>query len=437
MKQSHAKLIRAVGMWGLVAMCINAVVGSGVYLLPTETFKLLGPFSLWAPLLFAIPVFILALCFAEAASHFTEPGGAYLYARAAFGDFIGFETGWMNTLARITSLAALANGFVLSLARIIPAAGDPTARAVLIVASLLVFGAIHALGIRYGAGTIYAFTWGKMLPLAIFIVVALVAFRTNPLPGSWTLPAGEISWSEAGLFLLFAYAGFENLGIPAGEYKNPRRDLPVALLIGIVAIAATYSLAQLAAMASLPDLGQTATPIADAAAVIMGHPGALLITVGAILSILGTNLGTTLEASRMIYALTRDRKPFRFLGYVHPETHTPVFAIALLIAITIPVAVAGSFAKLALLSAGARLTTYLFTAAAVPRLRKINEGFVTPGGWTVPILGTLISLYFLVNLRAEQIKALGITVALGAVFYLVSMLAGGRVPEEPAAEPVP
>ena len=90
MIESHAKLIRAVGMWGLVAMCINAVVGSGVYLLPTEMYRLLGPFSLWAPLLFAIPVFILALCFAEAASHFTEPGGAYLYSRAAFGDFIGF-----------------------------------------------------------------------------------------------------------------------------------------------------------------------------------------------------------------------------------------------------------------------------------------------------------------------------------------------------------
>ncbi len=437
MKETHAKLIRAVGMWGLVAMCINAVVGSGVYLLPTETYRLLGPFSLWAPLLFSIPVFILALCFAEAASHFTEPGGAYLYARAAFGDFIGFETGWMNTLARVTSLAALANGFVLSLARIIPAAGDPTARAVLIILSLLIFGAIHALGIRYGAGTIYAFTWGKMLPLAIFIVVALIAFRTNPLPGSMTLPPGTISWSEAGLFLLFAYAGFENLGIPAGEYKNPRRDLPIALLIGIVAIAAAYSLAQLAAMASLPDLSQTSTPIADAAAAIMGHPGALLITVGAILSILGTNLGTTLEASRMIYALTRDRKPFRILGYVHPKTHTPVLAIALLIAIAIPVAVAGSFAKLALLSAGARLTTYLFTAAAVPRLRKINEGFVTPGGWTVPILGTLISLYFLVNLAPAQFKALAIATVLGAVFYGISMLAGGRVPEEPAAEPAP
>src|SRR6188474_2940503 len=91
-----AGLVRTVGFWGLVAMCINAVVGSGVFLLPHESFVLLGAFSLWAPLLFAIPVFILVLNFAEAASHFEQPGGAYLYAKSAFGDFVGFETGWMN-----------------------------------------------------------------------------------------------------------------------------------------------------------------------------------------------------------------------------------------------------------------------------------------------------------------------------------------------------
>src|SRR4026207_1632549 len=114
------KLSRTVGFAGLVAMCINAVVGSGVFLLPSESFKLLGPFSLWGPLLFAVPVFILVLCFAEAASHFDEPGGAFLYARSAFGDFVGFETGWMNWLARVTSLASLTNGFIIALGALAP-----------------------------------------------------------------------------------------------------------------------------------------------------------------------------------------------------------------------------------------------------------------------------------------------------------------------------
>src|SRR5207244_9840146 len=134
--EKSGKLIRAVGLWGLVAMCINAVVGSGVFLLPTESYKLLGAFSLWAPLIFAVPVFILVLCFAEAASHFTEPGGAYLYARTAFGDFVGFEPGWMNWLARLAPLASLSNGFVVSLARLFPTLGSGAARAAIIIGSI-------------------------------------------------------------------------------------------------------------------------------------------------------------------------------------------------------------------------------------------------------------------------------------------------------------
>src|SRR5580765_7010321 len=242
---STEKLVRAVGFWGLVAMCINAVVGSGVFLLPSESYKLLGPFSVWAPLIFALPVFILVLCFAEASSHFTEPGGAYLYARTAFGDFVGFETGWMNWIARLTSLASLSNGFVVSLARLYPPLG-------------------------HGAASIYVFTFGKLIPLVLFIVVSLIAFKHNPIPASLHIPGAGTHWNEAALFMLFAYAGFENLGVPAGEYRNPRRDLPMALLLGILAIAALYVLAQLGAMAALPDLSKTQTPIADAAAALIG-----------------------------------------------------------------------------------------------------------------------------------------------------------------------
>src|SRR6185295_15998451 len=165
MTDSTAKLVRTVGFWGLVAMCINAVVGSGVFLLPHESYQLLGPFSLWAPLLFAIPVFILVLNFAEAASHFEEPGGAFLYARSAFGDFVGFETGWMNWLARLTSLASLSNGFVIALGALAPGVTAGTPRTILIVAMILTLTAIHVAGIRYGAASIYILTMGKLIPL--------------------------------------------------------------------------------------------------------------------------------------------------------------------------------------------------------------------------------------------------------------------------------
>ncbi len=399
-------------------MCINAVVGSGVFLLPSESYKLLGAFSLWAPLIFALPVFILVLCFAEAASHFTEPGGAYLYARTAFGDFIGFETGWMNWIARLTSLASLSNGFVVSLARLYPPLGQGAWRAAIIIGSLLILGAIHFVGVKYGAASIYVFTFGKVVPLVLFIVVALVAWKHNPIPASLHVPGAGTDWSAAALFMLFAYAGFENLGVPAGEYRNPRRDLPIALLVGILAIAAMYVLAQLGAMSALPDLSQTQTPIADAAAALIGTAGAIILTLGALLSLAGTNSGTVLEGSRMLFALSLDRR-MGPVSYVHPRFRTPTVAIVIHVAVATMLALGGSFAKLAMMSAIARLTTYLFTCAAIPRLRKLNEGFRTPG-LIVPILGTLISLAVFFTLNRFNFLAAVVALTVGGLIYLLT-----------------
>ena len=406
------KLIRAVGLWGLVAMCINAVVGSGVFLLPTESYRLLGAFSLWAPLLFAVPVFILVLCFAEAASHFSEPGGAYLYARTAFGDFVGFETGWMNWLARVTSLASLSNGFVVSLARLYPPLGSGALRASIIIGSLLILGAIHFVGVKYGAASIYVFTLGKVVPLVFFIVIALVMFRYNPIPASMHMPPAGTDWSAAALFMLFAYAGFENLGVPAGEYKNPKRDLPLALPIGILAIAAIYVLAQLGAMSALPDLSRTETPIADAAAALVGTWGAVVITLGALLSMAGTNSGTVLEGSRMLYALSLDRRSGP-VSNVNPKYHTPTVAIVIHVAVAMVLSLAGSFAQMALMSTVARLATYLAGSASLPFLGKR-----TPKTVILAILGVLVSLTFVLTLHAVNAIAASIALVVGALIYL-------------------
>ncbi|MEO8033313.1 MAG: APC family permease [Acidobacteriota bacterium] len=417
-KDTTGQLIRTVGFWGLVAMCINAVVGSGVFLLPSESYKLLGPFSLWAPLLFAVPVFILVLCFAEAASHFSKPGGAYLYARTAFGDFIGFETGWMNWLARVTSLASLSNGFVVSLARFWPSLGGGNRRAAIITITIVVLALIHLAGVKYGAASIYVFTWGKLIPLVGFIVVALIAWKHNPIPASLTLPGVGTRWNDAALFMLFAYAGFENMGVPAGEFKNPKRDLPRALLAGILAIGAIYVLAQLGAMSAVPDLSQSATPIADAAAALVGSIGAVIITIGALLSMAGTNSGTMLEGSRMLYALSLGRERMRALAYVHPRFRTPTVALIIHALVALGLALGGTFAKLALMSAVARLTTYLFTCAALPRLRKLGGAFRNP--IIIPILGTLVSLWLLTTMDMPKAITLGIALAAGGLLYLVA-----------------
>jgi amino acid transporter len=243
-------------------------------------------------------------------------------------------------------------------------------------------------------------------------------WKTNPIPGSFVLPGAETNWREASLFMLFAYAGFENLGVPAGEFKNPRRDLPLALLAGTFAIALIYALVQLGAVSALPDLSHSQTPIASAAAALVGPIGAIVVTIGSLLSMAGTNSGTMLEGSRMLYALSLDRN-MGPISYVHPRFRTPSVAIVIHALVALALALGGSFATLALLSAVARLCTYLVTCLAVPRLRKLNEGFRTPG-LIVPILGTVVSLTFVFTLTAQRLLLAAIALAVGALLFFVS-----------------
>ena len=214
--------------------------------------------------------------------------------------------------------------------------------------------------------------------------------------------------------MLFAYAGFENLGVPAGEYKNPRRDLPRALLVGILAIAAIYVLAQLGAMASIPNLSATKTPIASAAAEIVGPIGAIIVTLGALLSMAGTNSGTVLEGSRMLYALSLDRR-MGPVSYVHPRFRTPIVAILIHVIVAAAAAVAGSFAQLALLSTVARLTTYLAGCASLPFL-----GGRTAKTIALAILGCAVSLTFVITLNRLNALAAGIALTIGAVIWVLS-----------------
>ena len=162
------ELLRAVSRRQLVGLAINDVVGSGVFLLPAAAVVLLGPNSVFAILLAGGAVALLVLCFAAAASYFDEPGGAYVYTREAFGPFVGFEVGFMTWLARIASIASLANGFALAVAYFWPAAESGAPRALIVVALLGLFCWINVVGVQHGARTAVVLVIAKLLPLALF-----------------------------------------------------------------------------------------------------------------------------------------------------------------------------------------------------------------------------------------------------------------------------
>jgi APA family basic amino acid/polyamine antiporter len=413
---------RAVSRWEIVGFSVNDVIGSGVYLLPAGAAAILGSQSIGAVAIAGFAVLLLVLCFAEAATHFDRPGSAYLYTREAFGEIVGFEVGWMTWLARVSSVASLSVGFARALGYLWPAANVGTGKVLAIVLPLLLLTVINLLGVKSGVRTAVFLAITKTLPLLIFIVVG-VFFVSNSLAASVVPKPDSGSLGDAVLLLLFAYAGFENTAAPAGEFKNPRRDVPFALVVQIVLVTLIYTGVQWVALGTLPGVVNSATPLADSAQRFLGGWGGLLMTVGGVVSILGTNSNTVLSGPRYLYALAQDGFGPRALATLHPRYRTPAAAILVQTAIALPLALSGSFEKLAMLSAVARLATYFGTALAVPFLRrKLGSppgAFRLPGGPIIPIAAVLLCLAFAASATLNNLIAGAIGLAVGGLIYML------------------
>jgi amino acid transporter len=413
-------LLRAVSRWQIVALSINDVIGSGVYLiLPVAAAQLLGPASVWAILVAGFAVLLLVLCFAEASSLFDRPGGAIVYTRAAFGDFVGFEVGWMTWIARISSIAGLSVFFARAVGYLWPGARGGIGQYATIVLPLLALTAINVVGIKSGARTAVVLAWGKVLPLVLFVAVGLFWVdwgRVFPVPS----PDRE-NFTKAALLVLFAYAGFENTPAPAGEFLNPKRDVPFALITQIAIVTAIYTAVQLVAIGTVPNLGASQTPLADAGAMMLGPVGGLVLTLGAVLSVLGTNNNTVLAGPRYLYALAETGKLPAIFAKVHPRYRTPHVAILTQTGVALLLVLTGTAEELAVLSAIARLATYIGTAASVPVLRRklpaTPRTIRLPGGPAIPIAAMAICALFLSAAEVKNWIAGGIALAGGAAIY--------------------
>jgi len=417
--EGTAALRRVVSRWEIVALSLNDVIGSGVYLLPAAAAAILGAASVGAVVAAGFAVLLIVLCFAEAGSYFDRPGGAYLYARTAFGDLVGFEVGWMTWLARVASVASLSAGFAQALGYLLPAAREGVGRGLAIALPVLALTAINVVGVKAGARTAVLLAIGKIVPLLVFVVAGAFHFSRATLAGAE--PTGAGSLGEAALLLLFAYAGFENTAAPAGEFKNPRRDVPFALIMQIVLVTLIYSAVQLVALGTLPGVAASETPLADAARRFLGDWGGWLLTLGAVLSILGTNGNTMLSGPRYLFALAEDGFGPRLLARVHPRFRTPANAVVLQALVAVPLALTGTFVKLAALSVVARLATYIGTAAAVPILRRklaALPGTVRlPGGPLIPIAAVLVCLVLVGSAEPRNLIAGAVAIAAGLVIY--------------------
>jgi amino acid transporter len=424
-RPSQSALKRELGRWDLTALGVNQVIGAAVFALPAALAASVGSWSPWMVAAVGVASLLIALCFAEVASRFDGTGGPYLYTRAAFGRFAGFEVGWMMWFTRAASWASVINVLVASLGFYWPAVTAGLPRAVTISAIIALLAAINVRGIRQSSLVVNLLTVSKLVPLAIFLgaglfVVDWTRLAPDPAPSADAL-------STSGLLLIFAFGGYEVVPVPGGESRNPRRDVPFALIMTIVIVTTLLTLAQIVALGTLPGLAASKTPLADAAALFLGVGGAAMITLGAVISTMGNNMGGALSGSRNLFALAEQGDLPPFFARVHPTFRTPATAVLVTAGVSQALAVSGTFQSMAAASAISRLVVYVATCASMLRLRGSDfrdvvrpAGFVVPFGAAIPIAAIAIAMCILAGATPVQLRNGGAALAAGAILYVIA-----------------
>jgi basic amino acid/polyamine antiporter, APA family len=414
-------LVRGIPQGDLVALAINAVIGAGIFGVPAVLYARVGQMSIVAILIAALIVFMITLCFAEVGSAFEETGGPYLYALHTFGPALGFQIGWLLWVARLFGFAAVVNLFLNYSTFLLPALEHGVARSLAAVLIVLLLTIINLLGIRGAARVSTILTIGKLIPLALFVIVG--AFYVE---GSRILPLNGVPpltlWSAV-LLAIYAFSGFEILAIPGGEIKNPGRAIPFALLSALGVVAVVYIGVQVVAVGTLADPGSSARPLADAAMTHLGRPGATIMVIGAIISTLGVAHTIVLAAARLPFAMAERGQLPALFARVHPRFRTPWVGIVLSNVCMLTFTLASTFTSAATFTVEIRILTYLVTCAALPvlrrRAREGSTGFRVPAGDIVAMGSVVICIALILSRPVGELKQLAVAIGLGAVGYLV------------------
>jgi len=416
-------LVRAIGRWSLVGLMVNTVVGASIFGTPSQIAALLGKYSPAAYLVAGAGIAVIAACMSELASQFSEAGGPYLYSRAAFGQFVGIEIGWLTWLARIGATAAAVNLFITYLSQFIPGAREGVARAVVMTLLIGVLAMVNVRGVVAGNWLSNSFTLMKLLMLFLFIALGAAALAWRPsvrvIPA--TTAATAANWFDAVLLLVYSYGGFEAALFATGEVRNPRKDAPFALLRALTSVAVFYTTIQFVVIHTLAGAAATKTPIADSARQFLGAKGGALIGLGIVVSLYGYVSANMLHTPRLTFALgERGDFPSAFAA-IHKKFHTPYFSIVVFAVIALAFSVWGDFPWGARLSAVARLFTYGATALALPVMRKKHpeaDAFRLPAGMMFTVLGLLFTGVLVTRMSRSELIVVVATFLLALLNWL-------------------
>jgi APA family basic amino acid/polyamine antiporter len=432
------ELKRDLGLLAALAIVIGTVIGSGIFRVPQAMVNNVGTvhmvFLVWV--VGGVLSLAGALTYAELAGALPGAGGEYVYLTEAYGPLWGFIYSWTQMwVAKSGSIATLATAFFEYTAHFIPEfekvwfiAGPFPVKygQVFAMALILALGLVNYFGVRIGGDVQVVVTGVKIALIAFIIVAGLLHSGTasNELPHD--VPAISTGFVAALVAALWAYDGWNNVGMVASEVKNPRRNLPLAIIGGTLAVIATYMLANWAyfKVLSPAEVGAHKLVAAEMMQRIIGPAGASAVSVAAMISIFAALNGSILTGARVPYAAARDGLFFASAARVHPAFRTPGVAILMLTAWSSVLVLSGKYEDLFTYVIFASWILYAMATAAVFVLRRtrpdLRREYKTFGYPFVPILfligAAVLEVSTLIHQPRESVAGI-VLILLGLPFY--------------------
>jgi basic amino acid/polyamine antiporter, APA family len=349
-RASRPELSRDLGVSHASAVVVGTIIGSGIFLVPAEMMQAVGSAKLvyLAWVVGGLLSFFGALTYAELGAMKPQAGGEYVYVRDGYGPLGGFLYAWTwFVIAKPASVATVVTGLVRILGTfsffsffssdVISVPFAVTWGQMFAISAAILISVLNYLGVKKAGEFQLVFT---LLKVAIILGIVVVCFSGigNITGRGWSNFAGTFAGAKGGIagFMaalvaaLWAYDGWNDLNMVAGEVKHPERNIPIALIAGVATVGVLYVLVNAGVQYVLPASAIAASPrpASDAVALVMGRLGASIVSAGMALSMLVTLNGTIMSGARVPYAVARDGYFFRALGEVHPRFHTPSVAIA-------------------------------------------------------------------------------------------------------------
>ena len=422
---THKKqLLRGIGYAGLIILVLNSVIGAGIFALPAAVSAKAGILSPWLFLIVGLLVITVVLTFAELASYFKDSGGPVLFTTTAFGPLVGFSTGWILFISRMTAFAANTTVMAVYLGAVWPWFSEGIGRTLLIVVVCSALTFANYIGVKDGVRTMAVFTFFKLAPILLLIALGLQYVDADIL-----FPAALPTIDDLGgttLLLVYAFVGFEGATIISGETKNPKKTMPKALVTTIIATGILYFLIVLVYISVLPGAGDSGATLIDVGRELMGPAGVVLITLAAAFSIGGNLSSIMLAVPRLTFALAEERLLPRWFGHIHEKYSTPSNSILLLGGLGLVFALSGSFVWLAAASSLTRLISYVLCIGSLPVIRRKateeerRDSYRLKGGYTIPGIALLVCIWIGMQSEMRSWVVTGSLLGVGLLFYALA-----------------